>query len=367
VTPQRLLTCLLAAAAMLATTVATAPAGASSGTLLHRNCAPIAAANGRLVFNTRPPGGLWDVRIGRADCSRGRPLLPPHDGQRGASDVTRDGRLVLLETAYGLQRHERIAEPGKGFGDDLELLDRRTGRVTRLTTSRMGTIWARFSPDGRKIAWAQMEAPSDGWNHLLGVWSLHVAKLVRGRLVAERAWQHPTQPGFIEPYGWLPGTDRVVFASDSGTRDPSAWWLGTQLWTIPDRLPHGDPRTRVSRPFRTPTWCAKYAWCSSRVTEGNAYHEFAHFNGGWLYTSVLRDAQGGMDLWRMRYDGGHRERVSWFGGRPGASGSVARVKGWPAPAYAVVGSMAWLRGAWVAAVARDAQAEQMDAYRITVP
>jgi hypothetical protein len=350
---------------VIATLLAPALAGASSATLLRANCAPVAAAKGRIVFNTRLTSGVWDARIGNPDCSGGQALLPPYEGHRGATDMTADGRLVLLETAYGPSRRDAIAEPGKGYGDDLELLSRDTGRVTRLTTGRMGTIWAKFSPDATKIAWAEMESGSDGWNRMLGVWSLHVATLVGGRLAAEREWQHPTQPGFIEPYGWLPGTNRVVFASDSGTRDPFMWWLGAQLWTIPDDLPAGESRARVSPPFRTPTWCAAYTWCSQPYTDANAYHEFAHFNGdGWLYTSVLRDALGGMDLWRMRYDGSGRERVSWFGGRPDASGAATQVPGWPAPRYVVVGSMAWVGGAWVAAVAGDANAQTIDAYRI---
>jgi hypothetical protein len=350
-------------ALLLLACLALAPtARASTGTLVRANCAPVAAGGGVMAFNTRQANGLWDVRVGGADCQGAAPL-PAYDGHRGASDMTTDGRYVLLTTAYGPARTAAYAEPGKGVGNDLELLDRQTGTVRRLTTGRPGIIWAKLKPDATKVVWSELVA-GGGWfpwdNDYLGSWAIHVANLdvATGVLSGERTWT-PSSRSFVETYGWVPGTNRIIFDSDYGIgqQEGGGWtghWFAAQLQTIPEDL------------------AAAPARLTGPIGGANIYHEFAHFNGdGWLYTSVAMDAKGGgMDLWRYRPDGTGRERVSWFGGRPGAFDwsclctSFVQVAGFPPPRYGVVGGMAWIGGAWVAGVAGDTQAKTIDAYRI---
>jgi hypothetical protein len=332
--------------------------------LIQENCSPVASdSQGSWCFNSRQPNGLWDVFIQPFEDNEAIRPLPEHDGHRGGSDMT--DRLLLLTTAFGPLRKDVSADPGKGFGNDLQLVDRATGRVSRLTHGRKGIIWAKLRPDGKKVCWSEMRlAPleSNLWHHLLGVWRLHVADIaVSGDtywLENERTWEHPTEQGFIETYGWVPGTDRIIFASDSGARGSFMWWLGAQLWTIPDTLPAGtDARVRVSRTF--PAW-----WGGQE----NVYHEFAHFAPGddRVYTSIIRDTKdNGMDLWRMRLDGSGRERVSFFGG-VNKDWKWMPVDGYPAPRYIVVGGMAWVDGAWVAGIAADANAQRIDAWRIEI-
>ncbi len=319
---------------------------ASSAGLLRSNCSPVWLGKTKMVFNQRQPDGRWDVMLGDRACSHSRPLLRHHDGHRGASDVTADGRYVLLETDYGTPRGAAWAERGKGYANDLELFDRRTGRHTRLTTGRKGTIWARLHPSGTKVAWAQLvktQFEADLWHNLLGVWELHVADITAGgKLSAERNWRHPGGDGFLEAYGWL--GNRIMFASDIGVEQTNRWlgrWFSAQLWTLPDTLPAGAAPTRVSRPFTTRTW-----WGASKAQ--NAYHEFMHlplagaFNkpGPWILASIAWDTQpfNGMDLWRMRPDGSGRQRLTFFNGRPDG-GKAAQVSGFPAPRYTVVGSV----------------------------
>lgn len=359
----------------LALLVAAPPALAGSAQHVSFNCVPVEVLpDGSLIYNARGADGMWDAYRGTTDC-RGQRLLPPGLGHRGASDVSADGRHVLLETATGPSKQQQVAEPGKGYRNDIQRLDRTTGRVQTLVTGREGTIWARFNAAATKLTWAEMERGSDHQHHL-GVWSVHVAAVdAAGRISGEREWQHPTEEGFFETYGWMPGTNRLVFASDTGSRNPSAYWTGSQLWSLPDTLPAGDRRTRLSPPFPTPTWCAPHdpggSWCEERETLENPYHEFAHFKDGWLYTSIVRDAAfGGMDLWRTRFDGSRRQRVSWFGGRPVDDPYLGRVgyepvEGYGLPRYAVVGSLAFLPdGSILAAVTPEPGAAYIDAYRI---
>jgi hypothetical protein len=181
-----------------------------------------------------------------------------------------------------------------------------------------------------------------------------------GTITGERVWA-PPQPSFLEPYGWLPGTNRVIFTSDYGITQTNPWlgkWYASQLQTIPDDLSTGP--TRFSPPFSTTSWdwgC----WCN-KATPDNRYHEFAHFNGdGKVYTSIVNSdgASGAMDVWSYNADGTGRTRVSFFGG-VGANPGV-QVPGWPAPRYVVAGGMAWLGGRWIVGLAGDAQAKVMDA------
>jgi hypothetical protein len=302
--------------ALVALALFAAPANAA--TLIKTNCSPVASnAAGELFFNERQPNGLFEPRVGDMNCQNGKPLLPPYNGHRGVADVA--GNLILLETGTTAS----WSEPGRGVGMQLQLLHRGTGRVDQLTTDRKGIIWAKLHPSGTKVVWAEMvttRGEANWWHNLLGVWSVHVADIADGRLVNERSWQHPTDPGFMEAYGWL-DNDTIMFASDSGVQASTPWvgdWFAAQLWTMPDTL-EGQP-TRVSPPFTIKEW--DWATWSLVDRSVNPYHEFMHIIDGWLYFSVVWEydltgvgydspaVYNGLDLWRMRPDGTQRERVT---------------------------------------------------------
>jgi hypothetical protein len=64
-------------------------------------CAPVAAASdGTMVWYSKNTSGVLDAYIGNGDC-QGAALLPPYGGNRGPTDMTADGRYVLLTTAVG--------------------------------------------------------------------------------------------------------------------------------------------------------------------------------------------------------------------------------------------------------------------------
>jgi hypothetical protein len=355
----------LAALVGITAAVLVAPAAAQAPTKLQANCKPIEIAGQELFFNERQPSGLWDARVGDTSCHNGRAFLPPHDGHRGVAEAT--DRYVLLETALGPQRAADFAEPGKGVGIQLQLLDRATGQLAQLTTGRKGIIWAKLNPDGTKAAWAEMvRTPAQAgslfpWNpYYLGQWELHVADVSMAGLANERAWRHPTDPGFLEAYGWI--DDRIVFTSDQGLQQPSQqWdWFRSQLWTIADTL--DQPPTRISPPFTYRTWCCQ--------KEQNAYHEFVREAlpgafpepGRWLLFSVVwkRDLSAcgctdppynGLDMWRMHLDGTGRQRVTGFNLDAYANVSAAITD--PADPKRLVLS-----------VLNDAQADSIDAWEL---
>ena len=262
----------------------------ASGTFIASNCAPVAASSkGTMVWYAKNSAGLWDAYIGNGTC-QGTPLLPSYEGNRGPSDITPNGRYVLLTTAVGWEKTMSESAPGEGSQDAIQLYDRHTGQLSTLlpgaTSSQRGVIWPTFNDNDTKIAWSQMlktstEAPPSG------EWALHVAdvNLAAGTLGDNVEWQDPDgKPAFYEAYGWIPNTSLLVFAST--TRSTETGFRSQQLFTLPERLNPATAPTRIS-----PEFAPAYSWQSAT----NVFHEFAHFAPGepnTLYTSIGADTLG---------------------------------------------------------------------------
>jgi hypothetical protein len=359
--------------AAMAITTTTTTADAASGTLIKSNCAPAAAASdGTMVWHERTAAGVDDTFIGDGNCV-GKPLIAtPYDGHRGPADMTRDGRFVILVTAVGWDRKTTGAEPGKGSQNAIQVFDRQTGKVSTLlpgaTKTQRGVIWPKLNANGTKMAWAQMVRTPFETGDIWGDWELHVADvdLATGTLTNNRAW-HDTAAGkhMIEAYGWIPGTNKVIFQST--TRPTSTGMRASQLFTLPDTFTASTAPTRIS-PKMAPSW----SW--QQATD--VFHEFAHFAPGdpnTLYTSVGANTMGGNDLFKydMRTqsaDGtlGQSTRISYFGGDLNKNWGSAAIAGWPTPAYKVVVAMAWVNGGWVAGVCPDIYCTKTDAWRINL-
>jgi hypothetical protein len=354
-----------------AQTLASTYAGAHD-TFVAANCAPVAASSsGTMVWYRRNGAGVWDAYIGNGSC-HGKPLLPAYDGNRGPAGITANGRFVLLTSAVGLDRTLSDSAPGQGSGNAIELYDRRTHRLSTLlagaSASQRGVIWPTFNANATKIVWSQMletalEDPP------VGRWALHVADvdLEAGTLSDDVEWQQPGgAPNFYEAYGWVPNTKLLIFMS--GARSRATGLRAAQLFTLPEGLDPQSTPTRISPPF-APVW----PWQSAE----NVFHEFAHFapeHQHTLYTSVGADTVGGDDL--FSYDLSSQQpdgllaqptRISYFGGDLNANLGTRAVPGWPKPSYKVVTTMAWVKGAWVAATCPDLLCSKVEAWRITVP
>jgi hypothetical protein len=353
------------------TFAASAGAGAHD-TFVAANCAPVAASSsGTMVWYRRNSAGVWDAYIGNASC-HGKPLLPAYDGNRGPAGITANGRYVLLTSAVGVDRTLSDSAPGQGSGNEIQLYDRRTHRLSTLlagaSASQRGVIWPTFNANATKIVWSQLLETSIE-DPPVGRWALHVAdvNLAAGTLSDNVEWQEPGgHANFYEAYGWVPDTKLLIFMS--GTRSRSAGLRAAQLFTLPEGLDAHSAPTRISPPF-APVW----PWQSAE----NVFHEFAHFaprQPHTLYTSVGADTVGGDDLFSydlqsQQPDGllGQPTRISYFGGNLNANLGTQAVPGWPKPSYKVVTTMAWVNGAWVAATCPDPLCSKVEAWRITVP
>jgi len=277
------------------------------------------ARTDRIIVNRQGPDGLWNAYAvspaGRdpvcLTCAR--PSFPGVGTatNRGASDVSPDGRYVLLVVEKGTHPGaigSVASAPGKGVDNDVWLATadgRRAWPLTDLPASPdVGVIWPRFDRTGSQVVWAQMYAAAT-LSHPLGQWTMKVARLQWSggapRLVAVRTYD--PQPGrFYEPYGFSPDDRRILFASDvtvpSGFLSPSAF--NTQIWTID--AAHLDDLARVSPPdpIRGPF---------------SNYNEFAYYIPGTsrvLIARTLDAAARGMDYWTVAADGADPRRLTYM-------------------------------------------------------
>ena len=121
-------------------------------------------------------------------------------------------------------------------------------------------MWARFDRTGNEIVWASMTAPSVG---NLGYWELNVANITWTNGAPSLTDVRVIRPAtnlFMEPYGFTPDDQHIIFASDYG----QASWMDSQIDTIDV---DGTGFTRLS---------------NDGGTDGafTNYHEFAYYMPG---------------------------------------------------------------------------------------
>jgi hypothetical protein len=292
-------------------------ANAATPSLLSNNCDPAEfnAATGTSFFGVTESSGLQNPHVGTtANPCSGPALLPAYDGHRGVEDVSSDGRYVLYVKAVCNSRDQNMAIPGKGVNNTLAIWDRQTNTDTELFPrtdfcgfgqARTAIIWADFSPDMTQVSWTQKY--SDSGCPLAGCWDVHVADLSSSLVLHnERVW-HPSAPAFSEVYGWVPGTNRVIFTSNDGTG--GGMLCCSRLWTV-DAATMSDKQPVDSLPN---------------------YHEFANWtlSGDLLSSLTYKAGKGGVDLWDLTTG----QRITYFNGDKNVWGSTIPVAGWPTPTY----------------------------------
>lgn len=305
---------------------ASAPQGQSTITSWMQNAEPAAwdTSNDRIILNRRGPGGLWNAYTilpdgrGQLCLTCRRPFFPGvvTATNRGASDVSPNGRYVLLVVEKGVHPGtigETAAQPGKGVYNDIWLATIDGAHVWRLTdlpTSETdGVIWPRFDRTGSQIVWSQMY-DAGGASHPLGEWALKTARLGWSggtpRLADIRTYE-PQAGRFFEPYGFSPSNQRIIFASDihvtGGFLSPSAF--NSQIWTID--AAHLDDLQRVTPAFHLHGMFSDY-------------NEFAFYLPGdsdrLLIARTFAATAHGMDYWTINVNGTDPRRIT-FMNQPG--------------------------------------------------
>lgn len=351
----------------------------SSTSLYKANCHVSASTTdgNTVAYWSRNTAGVFDAFVGSPDLNAD-PLLPPFDGHRGPSDISSDGRYVLLTQAEGTDRAKRDGEPGKGSANVVILIDRETNKSFRLVEKQApidGIIWPRFdtlssSVNGgtpTRMVWARMLKAPPVANFPMGDWDLRVGDLdlSAGKVSNIKTFHDPSNMALYEAYGWLPNTDRIVFMSTM--RSKQGWVRASQLWTIRDDL---DPSTvqRLSPPYVS-------ANKSCGQTPSNVFHEFAMFKPGdpySLYTDVGAETAGGNDVFvydlRTMDSNGMLatppKRLTFYSGGRNNWCMPYRVPGWPPIVYRALTTRVWTPKGILQSVCPDIYCTKTDTWLV---
>lgn len=172
---------------------------------------------------------------------------PSVDRHKGAPSFLADGKRLVLQVEMAQHPHEgQIGGPGAGWFNDVWMTTLEGGRWWNLTrypsgaNDRFGVLVPEPSPDGRRLAWAELYA-DDGAQARMAVqksgqappgsapwgrWRIKVADLVPGPegSVALGNARTITLPNatWYETQGWSRDGDYLIFATDAGLSTPQA-------------------------------------------------------------------------------------------------------------------------------------------------
>ena len=187
----------------------------------------------RVFYNSMGSDGMFDAYSANPDGSDAlcltctSPTFPSvgANTNRGVFDISPDGNYMLVEvenTSHLGGIGAIWTQPGKGGSNDI-WLERTDGsaawQLTNGSTSgdpSYGTMWPRFNSTGTEIVWASMTAPAVS---NLGYWELKVANITWTGGVPALTNVRVIRPAtniFMEPYGFTPDGQHIVFATDSG-------------------------------------------------------------------------------------------------------------------------------------------------------
>ncbi len=327
------------------------------------NAAPMgwSASENRIFYNSLGADGLWDAYSAAPDGGDVRcltctaPVLPGAGANtdRGVSGVDPQGDLMLLEVERGSHFGSigaPQAAPGRGAYNDVWLARADASQAWPLTdiyapgSNAIGTMWARFDHTGTRIVWAEMYEPAI---LNLGAWRLKTADIVWDAGVPHLAniETFEPEPGlFIEPYGFSPDDQSIIFASDLGM--PS--WMDSQIWTVKADF-SGAPQ-RLSPPDAPTGFFSDY-------------NEFAFYvpqDDDIVYGRTVGSSTGGLDYWVMSPDGSEQQRLTYFNERWNVQGLGG---------YSAVGGLAFDPNdpnRFVAGVATNMTGSAQNAYMVDI-
>ena len=314
----------------------------------------------RVIYNSMGSDGMFDAYSANPDGSDPlcltctTPTFPTvgANTNRGASDVSPDGKYMLVDVEsapHAGQVGGMWTQPGKGGSNDV-WLERTDGSAAWPLTSgsasgdySFGTMWARFDRTGNEIVWASMTSPAVA---NLGYWELNVANIVWTNGVPSLSDVRVIRPAtniFMEPYGFTPDDQHIIFASDYG----QASWLDSQIDTIDV---DGTGFTQLSHDGGTDGFFTNY-------------HEFAYYLPGEnriMYGSTVGSSDRALDFWTMAPDGSSPQRLTYFN-FPWSSQAMA--------GYTSVGGVAFdpnNPNHFIASLATDPNAQGINAESVTL-
>jgi PA14 domain len=285
-----------------------------STSVWKQNAAPAgwSSSLNRVVYNSMGSDGMFDAYSANPDgsdplCLTCTSPTFPNVGantNRGASDVSPDGKYMLVEiegVPHAGQVGGEGTQPGKGEANNI-WLERTDGSAEWQLTNgsasgdySFGTMWARFDRTGNEIVWASMTAPPVG---NLGSWELNVANITWTNGVPSLTDVRVIRPAtnlFMEPYGFTPDDQHVIFA----TNDGQASWMDSQIDTIDV---DGTGLTQLSHDGGADGFFTNY-------------HEFAYYMPGEnriMYGSTVGAPDRALDFWTMAPDGSSPQRLTYF-------------------------------------------------------
>lgn len=259
---------------------------------------------------------LWTMKEDGSEkkcLTSDKPALPQkHNGQPAWHP---SGEYIAFQAQNPrLRGPDYLSTVGRGIHNDLWLTTPDGGKFWPFTTVRqdMGVLHPHFSPDGKKLIWAERIGGGKGW----GDWCIMTADFVadeRGPRLENRKSLHPggKDTTFYETHGFSPDGRRIVFTADIGRTicySMDIWQMDLasgQLAQLTDTEGTWDEHARY--------WPdgGKLIWSSS---QGYPFPEHPTDNwGAWLTT----------DYWTMAPDGSNKERMTFFND-PGAPEYVGK-------------------------------------------
>jgi hypothetical protein len=232
-------------------------------------------------------GYLWIHRLGSGETR----MVTNGPGYDYQPDWSPDGRLVV----YSSYHDDQV---------ELRLLDVASGRSRSFVSDGAVNVDARFSPDGRRVAW--VSTAYEGRFHVFAAQVTDSGPAAPERLTEDRDGGLPRYyygrfDHYLSP-AWSPGGDEILFVSNRGR----IWGTGG-LWRAAAR-----PRASMSEiHYEETTWRARPDWSPDgrRIA-------YASYLGGQWHQIWLMTATGG-DVFPLTYGAFDATNPRWSpdGGR----------------------------------------------------
>jgi len=224
------------------------------------------------------------------------------------------GEYILFQSE--MESHigsSKFSEPGSGLWCNLYLMTSDGKKFWKLTDyssggEGRGVLHPHFSPDGKRILWAERVGNLKGAKQDWGEWALKVADLIFDKdqnphLENIKTFQPAEQPAFLETHGFSPDSRKIIFCSNikKGQHctgiDICTLELETgKLENLTDSFFDWDEHAHFSPDGKRIVWM-----CSA----------------GYKFTadslkSVSKETDVHTDLWMMDADGKNKRRLTYF-------------------------------------------------------